>query len=46
MVSARVTSLLRKLLLFVRNKQTEAATHSIHSSALRLLPVVGWILKN
>ena len=28
-VSARVTSLLRKLLLFVRNKQTEAVTHSI-----------------
>ena len=39
----RVTSLLRKLLLFVSRRQTEAVTHSIHSSALRLLPVVGWI---
>ena len=37
----RVTSLLRKLLLFVSRKQTEAVTRSIHSSALRLLPVVG-----
>ena len=46
MVSARVTSLLRKLLLFVSRRQTEAVTHSIHSSALRLLPVVGWIRKN
>ena len=43
---ARVTSLLRKLLLFVSRRQTEAVTHSIHSSALRLLPVVGWIRKN
>ena len=38
--------LLRKLLLFVSRRQTEAVTHSIHSSALRLLPVVGWIRKN
>ena len=44
--SARVISLLRKLLLFVRNKQTEAVTRSIHSSAPRLLPAVGWIRKN
>ena len=40
-VSARVTLLLRKLLLFVSRKQTEAVTRSIHSSALRLRPVVG-----
>ena len=46
MVSVRAISLLRKLLLCVRNKQTEAVIHSIHSSAPRLLPVVGWIRKN
>ena len=45
-VSARVTLLLRKLLLFVSRKQTEAVTRSIHSSAPRLRPAVGWIRKN
>ena len=46
MASARVTSLLRKLLLFVSRRQMEAATRSIHSSAPRLRPAVGWIRKN
>ena len=46
MVSARVTSLLRRLLRCVKNKLTAAVTRSIHSFALRLRPVVGWIRKN
>ena len=46
MASARVTSLLRKLLLFVSRRQMEAATRSIHSSAPRHRPAVGWIRKN
>ena len=45
-VSARVTSLLRRLLRCVKNKLTAAVTRSIHSFALRLRPVVGWIRKN
>ena len=46
MASARVTPLLRKLLLFVSRRQMEAATRSIHSSAPRHRPAVGWIRKN